>query len=256
MALRCCPPRLLAQGLYEQALARAVGVPAPGCDWLLLDLRGGRPLLDTFAPRPMPVGSLLKPFLALAYARSHTVFPTVLCRGHADQCWSVPGHGSMTLRDAIAHSCNAYFLTVARGLDPADIPYLPAPPRNPSPETLIGLTPAWPVAAPALARAYGALLNARATPALAALRAGMRLCATQGTAARLGEHAGGVLAKTGTAPCVDLPCRATGDGLAIAAVPLRQPTLLVLIRRRATNGATAAAEAGQLLSRLETVHAY
>ena len=250
------PRTLRAQTLFQQSIVYSLGMPAPGTEFLLFDVHAGQVLINTFAPQPIPVGSLLKPFLAMAYARSQQLFPHVICRGHADQCWCADGHGTLTLPEAIGKSCNAYFLTLARGLRFVDMPYLPAPPRDATPETLIGLTAAWPVAPLALARAYVALLTSPVTPALEVIREGMHLSATLGTAARVGQHRGGVLAKTGTAPCVDVPCRATGDGLILAAVPARQPTLLLLVRHRATTGAATAADAGKLLTRLESLHAF
>jgi cell division protein FtsI/penicillin-binding protein 2 len=157
----------------------------------------------------------------------------------------------MVLPEAIAQSCNAYFLALARGLATASIPYLPPPPDT-APETLIGLNPAWRVAPMTLAGAYARLL---AAPGHADVLAGMRGSATRGTAARLGPHPGGVLAKTGTAPCIDEPCRASGDGLLVAAVPAALPTLLLLVRKRATTGAMTAEAAGPILHQLEALHA-
>jgi len=161
----------------------------------------------------------------------------------------------MTLTNAIAQSCNAYFLALARDLDPAMIPYLPAPPPNPSPETLIGLTPDWPIAPATLVQAYAALLAGPPSRTQVEILAGMRGSALSGTASHIGPHRGGVLAKTGTAPCVDLPCQASGDGLVIAAVPASHPTLLLLVRKRATTGAMTAASAGRILTQLEAMHA-
>jgi hypothetical protein len=87
----------------------------------------------------------------------------------------------------------------------------------------------------------------------------MTQAATTGTASRIGQHPGGVLAKTGTAPCIPTPsqpCKATGDGLVLAAVPAQSPTLLLLVRRRATTGALTAAAANPILTQLKTLHAY
>jgi len=245
------------QTLYSQSLQTALTAQNPHLEFLLLNLRTHEVLANTFAPTPIPAGSLLKPFIALAYASAHDeTFPTVVCHGHSDRCWNPAGHGPMTLTNAIAQSCNAYFLHLAASLTPAglsSIPYLPAPP-NPSPETLIGLNPSWQITPASLAEAYAALLAA-SSPTQSAILAGMRASATHGTAARIGRHPGGVLAKTGTAPCVDRHCSATGDGLVLTAFPANDPTLLLLVRQRATNGATAAAAASRILSQLESLHA-
>jgi len=88
---------------------------------------------------------------------------------------------------------------------------------------------------------------------------GMKLAASaNGTAARIGYHPGGVLAKTGTAPCVAEPsaphCIASGDGLVVALFPAENPRLLLLVRQRGTTGATAAEVAGKMLSKIEAAN--
>ena len=252
-----CSPCLAQQTLYSQSLQTALTAQNPNLEFLLLDLRTHETLANTFAARPIPVGSLLKPFIALGYASAHAdSFPTIVCHGHPDRCWKPAGHGAITLKEAIAQSCNAYFLSLAANLTPAgvaSIPYLPAPP-NDAPETLIGLNPAWQIAPSTLAEAYASLLAAP-SPTQAAILAGMRGSATHGTSVRIGHHPGGVLAKTGTAPCIDAHCLATGDGLVVAAFPANLPTLLLLVRKRATNGATTAASASRILTQLEALHA-
>jgi cell division protein FtsI/penicillin-binding protein 2 len=260
-ALIPCCGMARAQSLYAQSIQTALVPVDKDLEVYLLDLRTHEVLADTFAQpaTPIPVGSLLKPFLALAYGLTHSGdFPTTICHGHPDRCWKVEGHGPMTLVPALAQSCNAYFLALARGLGPqgiAAIRYLPAPPHDASPETLIGLTPDWPIAPSMLVAAYAQLLAAPSDATETAILAGMRGSANSGTAARVGSHPGGVLAKSGTAPCTDPQCRASGDGLVVAAVPAAHPTLLLLVRKRATTGAMTAAAAGRILSRLEALHA-
>ncbi len=256
--LVCVSPAADAQSLYAQSIQAALARSTAGREVLVLDLRRGEILGDTFTPHTsaIPVGSLLKPFLALAYAATHSApLPTEVCHGLPDRCWKPAGHGTMTLVSALANSCNAYFLQLARDLEPGSIPYLPAPPQHASPATLIGLTPEWRIAPEALARAYAALLAAPSSAVQDQVLKGMRGSATYGTAARIGVHPGGVLAKTGTAPCVDGPCAIDGDGLVLAAAPASHPTVLVLLRQRGTNGAVAAAAAGRVLTRLESLHA-
>lgn len=237
--------------LYAQSIQTAIAARTPNLEVLVLDLRTHETLANTFhSESPIPVGSLLKPFLAAAYLKSHPA-PTMVCHGKPDRCWKPLGHGSLTLSEAIAQSCNAYFLALAPNLPPADIPFLPPPP-NVRPETLIGLTPDWRITPDALAQAYAALLTA---PTPAPILDGMRNSARYGTANRIGLHPGGVLAKTGTAPCIDSHCKASGDGLVVVAVPAAHPTLLILVRKRATTGAMTAAAAGPILTQLETLHA-
>ena len=63
---------------------------------------------------PLPVGSLIKPFTALAYAESHAFrYPEVRCRGAEDECWLPKGHGTLGVQSALAQSCNTYFLWLA-----------------------------------------------------------------------------------------------------------------------------------------------
>jgi cell division protein FtsI/penicillin-binding protein 2 len=250
--LRSSPePSLFAQSLQAE-------LSSINAELLVLDARAQQILANTFADplRPMPVGSLLKPFLAFAYlTRPHATL-RVVCRGHVDRCWSLQGHGALTLQQALAQSCNAYFLALAQTLRMDEIGVPTPPPRTATAEDLIGLTAAWPVAPYTLARTYALLLCSPATPP--EILEGMRLAATEGTALRIGVHPGGVLAKTGTAPCVadSAPCKATGDGLVLAAVPADSPKLVLLVRRRATTGAVTAATAGRVLTELKEAHAY
>ena len=235
-----------AQTLYQQSLQTALSRTTPNLEILVLNPQTNQIVANTFrSPNtPIPTGSLLKPFLAQAYARTHRSFPTHPCPK------------PLGLAQALAQSCNAYFLALAAQIDPNQLHDLPAPP-NFDPRNLIGLTPAWPIAPAALARAYAALLLSPGTRPQ--ILEGMRLAAANGTASRIGPHPGGVLAKTGTAPCVvtaQSQCKANGDGLVLAAVPASRPTLLLLVRKRATNGATAAFAAGPVLTQLKALHAY
>ena len=61
-------------------------------DHLTVDVRT-REVIEqhwTDAEAPIPVGSLVKPFTALAYGGT---FPEFTCRGAADECWLARGHG-------------------------------------------------------------------------------------------------------------------------------------------------------------------
>ena len=234
-----------AQTLYSQSLQTALTRTTPGLEILVLDVHTSQLLANTFADpqSSIPTGSLLKPFVAQAYGRTHRDFPTHVCPGHATP---------LALPQALAESCNAYFLALAAQIDPGVLDDLPAPPDF-APKTLIGLTPAWPIAPASLVRAYAVLLldhNTRPE-----ILEGMRLAATSGTAAHIGAQPGGVLAKTGTAPCVSA-CKANGDGLVLVAVPAGHPMLLLLVRKRGTTGAATAAAAGPILAQLKALHAY
>ena len=44
--------------------------------------------------KPIPMGSLVKPFTALAYAEAHDYrYPTYDCKGEASGCWRAQPHG-------------------------------------------------------------------------------------------------------------------------------------------------------------------
>jgi cell division protein FtsI/penicillin-binding protein 2 len=292
-------PALQETDLYAQATAAMLDrdFPSHDVDYLLLDVRT-RQVIAVRWPRaetPVPVGSLLKPFVALAFAELHSgvrslnakkedLFPAIICHGKRDGCWRSGGHGSMRLELALAQSCNAYFLALARAVTASDTGSkdrsqtgedslrrltqtygLPAPPRmeqqTKTPAMLIGVTPEWRVQPVVLARAYAELAINPPDSTTTRLLAGMKMAALPGgTAARAGVHPGGILAKTGTAPCVPLSravgdrCRANGDGLLVLMFPADTPKTLLLVRRRGTTGAMAAEVAGQMLTHIEQVH--
>ena len=243
------PPPTLYARTVQAALAHTISTPQT--EYLVLDLRTHETLVDTFSSTPIPLGSLLKPFLAYA---SESPPSSIVCHGHPDACWRP--HGPITLTAALAQSCNTYFLALAARLTPADLTRLTSlglpPPPEASPQTLIGLTPDWRIPPRSIAQVYAALLAANPPPTV---RAGLQAAATTGTARAIGPHPGGVLGKTGTAPCIDVPCVASGDGLVVALTPAFHPTLLVLVRRRATTGAVTARTAGQILTTMEALHA-
>ncbi len=64
---------------------------------------------------PLPVGSLQKPFLVRAWARSHpsAVIPRFACTSTSG-CWRPSGHSTLDLRAAIRESCNTFFKLLAR----------------------------------------------------------------------------------------------------------------------------------------------
>jgi hypothetical protein len=226
--------------------------------WLVLDLSSGQ-IISHQGPDPdlpIPVGSLTKPFLALAYARTHTAFPHLTCRGTQDRCWLPRGHGSLGVEDALAHSCNAYFLALARQTDPDALQSvlqllgLPSPPAGASPAALIGLDPTWEIAPATLARAYARLLS---QPDAASILIGLRQAASKGSASALFSE--DALAKTGTAPCHRRTCIASADGLVIAITPVENPRTLLLLRQQGSTGAGTSALAAQMLQVLEVPHA-
>lgn len=225
-------------------------------NWVLLDREGRVLALNWDHPdQPISPGSLLKPFVAAAYGDQYRfAFPRVTCTGTRSRCWLPRGHGTIGLEEAVAGSCNTYFLTLARGLDRARAQAifegfgLKGPSASTGSEMLIGLGEGWRETPVGLGRAYLALLRKTQEPARSRILAGMRMAAETGTArdidAALGTHA--ALAKTGTAPCSHHP-QSAADGFAIALFPASEPRVLLLVREHGTTGAHTAIEAGSML---------
>lgn len=200
---------------------------------------------------PVPVGSLVKPFVALAYGGE---FPEFVCKGAADKCWLAKGHGKLRFREALAQSCNAYFLNLARGVDGATLDVIAAKfgipaPGSDSAEARIGLGTDWRIAPLELVRAYAELASRAGEPHVDEILAGLRMAAESGTAKALGR---GVLAKTGTAACV-AERRDAGDGFAVAMEPAEAPRVALLVRVHGAPGAAAAKSAARILRRIRTV---
>jgi cell division protein FtsI/penicillin-binding protein 2 len=235
----------------------------PGADisYVLLDASGAvlaqRWPADSASEAVSP-GSLLKPFLALAYGEQHGgEFPIVRCFGTRSRCWYPPGHGAMGLEEALAQSCNAYFLELARSLDRRRAAQtfarfgLAGPPPEASYESLPGLDSAWKETPLTLAQAYLALVREQHSPLQGRIEKGMRGSAAHGTAravdALLGANA--ALAKTGTTVCTHHP-RGAADGFTVVLYPAAQPRLLLLIRVHGTTGAETAKVAASMLHAL------
>jgi cell division protein FtsI/penicillin-binding protein 2 len=202
------------------------------------------------AEQPVPVGSLVKPFLSLAYGAT---FPEFVCKGAAGRCWLARGHGKLGFREALAQSCNAYFLNLARGVDGATLAVTAAKfgipgPTNDSAEARIGLGTAWRIAPLALVRAYAELASRAGEPRVDEILAGLRMAAETGTAKALGR---GVLAKTGTAACV-AERRDAGDGFVVVLEPAEEPRVALLVRVHGAPGAAAAKSAARILRRVRT----
>ncbi len=222
-----------AADLREQALAARLArdFPDPAASYLLIDARTRAAVASRWdlPGLPIPVGSLVKPFLAAAD------------RGpafHADcrTCWKPAGHGRITMPQALAESCNSYFLEVARRIDARDLERLglPEPPADPG--SRIGLGAGWKIAPEALIRAYAALEDP-------GVRAALRIAARSGTAQSVRAPA---LAKTGTAPCT-AERRHAGDGFAAVLFPDPAPRYALLVRLHNAPGSQAAALAGRMI---------
>lgn len=244
---------LFAQGANAALQSR---FSSPELSWILLN-RTGKVLAQRWdAPNePIPLGSLVKPFIAIAYAEQHGGgFPHVRCIGTPSLCWFPRGHGDLDLEHAIANSCNAYFLFLAANLDietairKLQTFGLAGPGPEADARTLIGLSPAWRESPLALARAYLALLDYPSLAVRTRILRGMAGAASYGTAEAVDVDLGQdlALAKTGTASCTHTH-RAPADGFAVVLLPADRPRYLMLVRIHGTTGAHTAAVAAEML---------
>lgn len=249
--------------LFSQSTGEALNRDFPSRDvsFLLLDARTGEILASRWQDpeTPIPLGSLAKPFTALAYGQQHDFrYPTHTCRGIATGCWRPGGHGDVDLTSAIAYSCNSYFRMLTSDLTGADLSEtanhfgLQAPDRGTSGAELAGLGPRWKISPLRMAHAYLALVRGRQQPGVGQILDGMARSAKSGTGAEVDRalHTTQALVKTGTAPCTHAQ-PAPGDGFVVALVPADDPKLLLMVRVHGAPGSHAAKTAGEMLRRIE-----
>jgi cell division protein FtsI/penicillin-binding protein 2 len=249
--------------LFAQSAAQALAGEFPNRDisFLLLDAHTGRVLASRWdnPDSPIPVGSLLKPFTALAYGEQHDYqYPRHTCRGTSTGCWLPHGHGDVDLTSAIAHSCNSYFRMLTENLNAADVSPaatrfgLEPPDAETSGAELVGLGSRWRTSPLRVARAYIELIRQREQPGVSQIIDGMAESAQQGTAAEVHRAFTlfEALAKTGTAACTHSR-HSPGDGFTVALVPADNPQILLMVRVHGVPGAQAAKTAGQMLRRIE-----
>jgi cell division protein FtsI/penicillin-binding protein 2 len=238
-------------------------------EYILLDARSGDVLSSRWAGAddPAPLGSLVKPFTALAYGEEHNfIFPEFGCHGKSDRCWLPRGHGRIGLVQAVAQSCNAYFLSLASDLKASSVAdvlrrYSIYDVKEKVPaESLVGLGSAWKISPLRMLRAYGELVRRRDQPGVGDVIHGMELSESIGTGASVGSalHKSGAsaLTKTGTAPCVHgsntienevRPGSFAGDGYVIALYPAVDPKFALMVRLHSAPGSKAAEVAGKML---------
>ncbi|MEZ5924019.1 MAG: penicillin-binding protein 2 [Hyphomicrobiaceae bacterium] len=93
-------------------------------EWRELVNEPGHPLASKATRGEYPPASTFKLVTALAGLEARVVDPTtvITCRGsiehggHRFGCWASGGHGPVRLHEALKHSCDVYFYTVARKL--------------------------------------------------------------------------------------------------------------------------------------------
>lgn len=249
--------------LFGQSAAQALDrdFHNPDVSFLLFDARTGQMLFSRWdSPNtPIPLGSLMKPFAALAYGEQHDFhYPKETCLGTDSGCWRPNGHGVVDLVLAIAYSCNSYFRALTANLTAADMSAtasrfaLEAPGRDLSGAALAGLGSEWRVSPTHIALAYLELAHERDQPAVSQILDGMARSGRYGTGAEVDRALPFPIAlvKTGTASCTHVP-RAPGDGFTVALIPEDDPKILLLIRVHGVPGAQAAKTAGQMLRRIE-----
>lgn len=249
--------------LFAQSAAQALNRNFSSRDisFLLLDARTGRVLASRWnhSDAPIPMGSLLKPFTALAYGEQHDYrYPSHTCRGTSTGCWLPRGHGDIDLTAAIAHSCNSYFRMLTADLTADDVfPTaarfgLDRPAQEASGAELAGLGSRWRTSPMRLAHAYLELVRQRRQPGVRQILDGMALSARHGTGAQVHRAfpSPDVLVKTGTAACAHAR-HAPGDGFTVVLMPADDPQILLLVRVHGVPGAQAAKTAGQMLRRIE-----
>jgi cell division protein FtsI/penicillin-binding protein 2 len=254
------PPR---RSLFTQSAAQILDheFSRSGASYLLLDARSGALLISHWEDyeKPIPLGSLVKPFTALAYAAAHDYrYPIYECKGKVSGCWQDQPHGKLDMVGAVSVSCNSYFRRLAESVAPEQLQPvtqsfgLESPDAAITSAVLIGLGEQWRIAPEHMARAYLELYDRRQQPGVRELLEGMKESARKGTGAAVGRalKQTDALVKTGTAPCTHTPW-APADGFVIALVPAERPEILLMVRVHGVAGAKAAETAGQMLRRME-----
>jgi len=248
---------LMSVAWAESAISTA-DLPLENVDYVVADFATGQIVVEHWRdPQTASPGSLLKPFVALAYGRKNgLVFPDLDCTG--ETCWLPGGHGLVGIVKAIAHSCNTYFRRLAIAVSPSEAGFessrlgLRAPPPGSTPESLWGLRADWLITPHELLRAYTESVRRRSEPEASIVLEGLRRAAREGTAAALAARLlQDAYAKTGTAECAHAR-NADGDGFAIAVYPTDAPRYAVVTRIHGQTGRTTAAAAATLLEALTT----
>jgi len=251
------------QSLFSQSAAEILrrDFASSGASYLLLDARSGTLLASHWDDyqKPIPLGSLVKPFTALAYAQAHEFrYPIFECKGKVSGCWQVQPHGKLDLIAAISVSCNAYFRRLAEAvstsqLDPITHTYgLESPAADATNVNFIGIGDQWRISPLHMAQAYLELHRRKDQPGVWEILEGMRQSALHGTGTAIGRQLKqtSALVKTGTAPCTHTPW-APADGFVLALVPAEDPQILLFIRMHSVAGAKAAETAGRMLRHME-----
>jgi hypothetical protein len=251
-----------ADSLFAQSAAELLNrdFTNPDLSFLLLDAKSGNVLASRWDDRdaPIPMGSLVKPFTALAYGERHDFhYPAHVCRGTASGCWSPRGHGDVTLTTAVAYSCNSYFQMLASALNAQEVSLtatdfgIEKPDASAGGRALGGIGTLWLISPMKMAHAYLELVSRRDQPGVREILDGMALSGRRGTGSAVDRalpfH--DALVKTGTAPCTHAK-RAPGDGFVITLWPKDESRVLLLLRVHGKPGSQVAETAGEMLRRI------
>jgi cell division protein FtsI/penicillin-binding protein 2 len=245
-----------AQDLRSQAVSATLArqFSSPDLSYLLLDENGNVLAQRWEHPeQDVPVGSLIKPFLAVAYGRTHASFPKFRCEGNT-MCWLPRGHGTLGIRQAIALSCNSYFHQLMADAEPGFAASTLESFGLTAGVSEIDMVQQGGIASPlALAKAYLQLANHSHEEAEIPVLQGMALSAQQGTAKAAGAELPQLpaLAKTGTAPCTHRK-KAPGDGFTLVVAPSDHPRIVLLVRLHGRPGSMAAGVAGRMIAAVES----
>lgn len=249
--------------LFAQSAVKILERDFPKTDasFLLLDGKSGVLLASHWEnfEKTIPLGSLVKPFTALAYASAHHfVYPKLECKGKASACWQDRAHGMLDLTSAISVSCNAYFRQLAQSVSYDQLNRIARdfriepPDENSESRTFAGLGDRWRISPLHLAQAYIELQRRKDQPGIPEILQGMRQSALRGTGMSVGRQLAHTKAfvKTGTAPCTHKPW-APADGFTIVLLPADAPEIVLLVREHSVTGATTAELVGKLLHQME-----
>lgn len=229
--------------------------------YLLLDARSGAVLASQWenSDKPIPLGSLVKPFTALAYAGGHDFrYPIYECKGKANGCWQPQPHGKLDVISAVAVSCNTYFHLLAQNIRSEQLASLvqsfglESPGAESTAADFMGVGARRRISPLHMARAYLELYRRKDQPGVSPLIEGMRQSALHGTGAAIGHQLKQTtaLVKTGTAPCTHASW-APADGFVLALSPAEQSEILLFLRIHSVTGAKAAETAGRMLRQME-----
>jgi len=259
LSAQSAPPRTLFAQSAVKILER--DFPKADASFLLLDAKSGTLLASRWKnyEKPIPLGSLVKPFTALAYASAHNfVYPKLECKGKANACWQDRPHGMLDLTSAISVSCNAYFRQLAQSFSSEQLNQVARDFRiepldeNSESQNFAGLGDRWRISPFHLAQAFIELQRRKDQPGVSEVLQGMRQSALRGTGMSVGHQLAHTkaLVKTGTAPCTHKPW-APADGFTIVLLPADTPEIVLLVREHSVTGATTAELVGKLLHQME-----